>query len=104
MQYNVKHWWQRNQGRRHISKEIVVMKSLNLSRKEENFMVAVVNTEVTKSYLTAQDVMEITGCSKRKAYYIIASLNKELEQHGAFYLTGKVNKAYFMKRWNGVIQ
>lgn len=67
-------------------------------------MLAVADKEITKSYLTAQDVMEITGCSKRKAYYIIASLNKELEQRGAFYLTGKVNKAYFMKRWNGQMQ
>lgn len=76
----------------------------NSRRKEMNTMGTVVSAEVTKSYLSADDVMEITGCSKRKAYYIIASLNKELEQRGAFYLTGKVNKAYFMKRWNGTMQ
>ena len=87
-----------------MPKSTAVMETVTFSGKEESSMVTVANTEVTKSYLSAQDVMEITGCSKRKAYYIIASLNKELAQRGAFYLTGKVNKAYFMKRWNGNMQ
>ena len=87
-----------------MPKSTAVMSIAKPVRKEMNNMDAVANTEVTKSYLSADDVMEITGCSKRKAYYIIASLNKELEQRGAFYLTGKVNKAYFMKRWNGTMQ
>lgn len=86
-----------------MPKSTAVMEKVKYSREEECSMVAVANTEVTKSYLSVEDVMEITGCSKRKAYYIIASLNKELEQRGAFYLTGKVNKAYFMKRWNGIM-
>ena len=64
-------------------------------------MEAVKEMEITKSYLDYQDLMTILGCSKRKAYNVIAMLNSELERQGAFYIAGKVNKAYFFSRWNG---
>lgn len=57
--------------------------------------------EITKSYFDVNDVETILGVSKRKAYYIIANLNKELEKSGAFIIPGKVNSNYFVSRWNG---
>ncbi len=57
--------------------------------------------EITKSYFDVNDVETILGVSRRKAYYIIANLNKELEKSGAFVIPGKVNSSYFVSRWNG---
>ena len=59
------------------------------------------NFEITKSYFDVNDVETILGVSRRKAYYIIANLNKELEKGGAFVIPGKVNSSYFVSRWNG---
>ena len=64
-------------------------------------METIAEKEVTKSYLDYKDVMTLIGCGKRKAYYTIAMLNKELEAQGAFYIAGRVNKSYFFSRWNG---
>lgn len=57
--------------------------------------------EIAKSYFDVSDVETILGVSRRKAYYIIANLNKELEKSGAFVIPGKVNSSYFVSRWNG---
>lgn len=90
--------------RRKMPKSTVVITKPKSREEEEKIMGTITENEVTKSYMDAQDVCEMLGCSKRKAYYIIATLNKELQEKGAFFLTGKVNRAYFLKRWNGNMQ
>ena len=64
-------------------------------------MDAVKEKEVTKSYYDAHDVSIMLGIGLRKAYYIIADLNSELEKQGCIVIQGKVNKRYFQARWNG---
>lgn len=53
------------------------------------------------SFLTANDVMEILGCKRAKAYKIIKSLNDELEEMGYLVMGGKVSQKYFEKRYYG---
>ncbi len=56
----------------------------------------------TKSYYTYQDVMELLGVSKSKAYQIIKNLRADLIKAGKInemYPTGKVPKVYFNKQF-----
>ncbi len=54
-----------------------------------------------KYYCTVQEVMEIVGCKRRKAYQIISSLRNELVTSGKLtpeYPHGRVPRKYLQER------
>lgn len=51
------------------------------------------------SFLYVADIMELFGCSKAKAYQVIADLNHELERKGFLYVRGRVSRKYFEERY-----
>ncbi len=53
-------------------------------------------------YLTANDITELLGISKTKAYSIIRKLNAELEAEGYIVISGKVSKKRFEERVYGM--
>lgn len=55
-----------------------------------------------KVYLTAQEVSELLGVSKTKAYTIIRSLNNELEAEGYIVVSGKVARKRLEERYYGL--
>ena len=50
------------------------------------------------SFLYVADIMELFGCSRSKAYQIIAELNIELQQKGKITLHGATSRKYFKER------
>ncbi|MEC1645145.1 ICEBs1 excisionase [Bacillus subtilis] len=50
-------------------------------------------------FLTAKDIQNILGVKQAKAYEIIRSLNKEMENDGYMVIQGKVNRAKFEERY-----
>ena len=61
---------------------------------------AVINQEVTVSYYTVQDVMNILGCKQTKAQEINRNLNDEMVEQGYMrYPKGKVSRKYFNERF-----
>lgn len=56
--------------------------------------------EVDKlEFYLVDNVMEILGVSKSKAYQIMQDMNKELRDEGYFTIAGKVPKTYFEERF-----
>lgn len=53
-------------------------------------------------YYTADDIAELLGASKSKAYKIIQSLNKKLEKQGYIVQAGRVPKQYFHENYYGM--
>lgn len=53
-------------------------------------------------YYTAQEVMEILGVSRAKAYKIIKQLNEELAVKGYIVTSGKVPKKFLAERLYGM--
>lgn len=51
-----------------------------------------------KQVYTKDDVMVILSCGKSKAYSIIKTLNKELEDEGYFIISGKISAKFFRER------
>lgn len=51
-----------------------------------------------KIFYFVQDIMNLTGYSKSKAYKVIAQLNKELEAAGYITFDGRISRTYFHKR------
>ena len=49
-------------------------------------------------YYTAQEVMEILGVSRAKAYKIVKELNEELAAKGYIVTAGKVPKKFLAER------
>lgn len=54
-----------------------------------------------KLYLTANDIAEMLGISKGKAYEIIRDYNTELKSKGYLIIQGKLPKAYFETKYFG---
>lgn len=54
-----------------------------------------------KSYFTVNDVIEILGVSRSKAYKVIREMNDQLAKEGYLTVAGKVPRNYFEKRWYG---
>ena len=54
---------------------------------------------VEPSFLYVADIMELFGCSKSRAYRVIAELNRELENKGFLYVRGRVSRRYFEERY-----
>lgn len=54
-------------------------------------------------YYTAQEVMEILGVSRAKAYKVVRELNEELAAKGYIVAAGKVPKKFLAERLYGMI-
>lgn len=55
-----------------------------------------------KKFLKAEDISEMLGVSRSKAYQIIKDLNEELEHKGYITVRGKISAKYFYERCYGV--
>lgn len=53
-------------------------------------------------YYTAQEVMEILGVSRAKAYKVVRELNEELAAKGYIVTSGKVPKKFLAERLYGM--
>ncbi len=53
-------------------------------------------------YYTAQEVMELLGVSRAKAYKIVKDLNDELAAQGYIVTAGKVPKKYLAEKCYGM--
>lgn len=53
-------------------------------------------------YYTANEVMEILGVSRAKAYKVVKELNKELAAQGYIVTAGKVPKKFLAERLYGM--
>ncbi len=54
-----------------------------------------------RTFLSADDVVEITGLSKSACYILIKQLNAELEKREFLTVRGKVINTYFYERFFG---
>lgn len=52
-----------------------------------------------QGFLYVADIMELFGCSKSRAYRVIAELNRELKNKGFLYVRGRVSRRYFEERY-----
>lgn len=57
--------------------------------------------QINVSYITANDIMEILGVGRSKAYEIVRVMNEELENAGYNIIKGKVPVRYFQKKYYG---
>lgn len=54
--------------------------------------------------MNADEVAEVLGVSRSKAYDVIRQLNKDLQKKGFLVITGKVSRRYFQEKIYGVGQ
>ena len=57
---------------------------------------------VTNTYLTATQIMEILGVSRATAYKTIHELNEELQENGYRIIASKVPAKYFEEKYYGL--
>lgn len=50
-------------------------------------------------FIKADEIRQLLGISRSKAYQIIRELNAELKSQGYMVLNGKVNRNYFLKKF-----
>lgn len=55
-----------------------------------------------KIYITANELIDMLGISRAKAYNLIKEMNSELKREGYIVIKGKIPRAYFEKRWYGM--
>ena len=55
-------------------------------------------------FISAQEVADMLGISKSKAYRIVRELNEELEAKGFITVAGRVSRKFFEERFYGVIE
>lgn len=53
-------------------------------------------------FVTAQEVAEIMGVSRSKAYQIVRAMNRELRNMGYITVSGKCPVQYFKKKFYGL--
>lgn len=53
-------------------------------------------------FMTADDIVEVTGMSIAYAYKLIKQLNEELEKKGYITIKGRVSRDYFEERLYGI--
>lgn len=58
--------------------------------------------QMQKLFYNADEVRQMLGISKSKAYTIIHSLNDELKKQGYITFAGKVNRNYFCQKVYGM--
>ncbi len=61
-------------------------------------------TITTQQYLRADDVAQILGISKPKAYSIMRSLNEELKKKGYITVAGRVSAKYVNEKTYGGVR
>lgn len=52
-------------------------------------------------FITAQEVAELLGISKSKAYTIVRELNEELSAKGFITVAGRVSRKFFEEKFYG---
>lgn len=52
-------------------------------------------------FITAQEVAELIGISKSKAYTIVRELNEELSAKGFITVAGRVSRKFFEEKFYG---
>lgn len=52
-------------------------------------------------FISAQEVADMLGISKSKAYRIVSELNEELEAKGFITVAGKVSRKFFEEKFYG---
>ncbi len=57
-----------------------------------------------KYYMNAQDVRDVLGVSRSKAYDILRKLNAELEKEGYAVVSGKIPRLYWNTKFYGYSQ
>ena len=57
--------------------------------------------QIKVSYIIANEIMEILGIGRSKAYDIVREMNQELENAGYNVIKGKVPVRYFQKKYYG---
>ena len=55
-----------------------------------------------KLFITAQEISDVLGVSKSKAYSIIRKLNEELSAKGFITVAGRVSRKFFEEKFYGV--
>ena len=58
--------------------------------------------EMQAQFVTAQEVAEIMGVSRSKAYQIVREMNRELKSMGYITVSGKCPVQYFKKKFYGL--
>ena len=53
-------------------------------------------------FVTAEDVQEILGVSRSKAYQIVQSMNRELKAAGYITIAGRCPTQYFLQKFYGL--
>lgn len=53
-------------------------------------------------FITAQEMAELLGISKSKAYTIVRKLNEELSAKGFITVAGRVSRKFFEEKFYGV--
>lgn len=53
-------------------------------------------------YYTADEVQEILGVSRAKAYKVVKMLNEELKKQGYIVVAGRISKKYFAEKYYGM--
>lgn len=53
-------------------------------------------------FITAEEVQQIVGVSRSKAYQIVQSLNRELKSKGYITISGKCPLRYFNEKFYGL--
>ena len=56
-------------------------------------------TLAPNTFIGADDVVEIVGCSKSRAYRFIRQMNEELEAKGYLVFPGRIPYRYFLERF-----
>lgn len=53
-------------------------------------------------FITAEEVQQVVGVSRSKAYQIVQSLNRELKSKGYITVSGKCPLRYFNEKFYGL--
>lgn len=53
-------------------------------------------------FIQVDEVCELLGVSRSKAYLLMRQLNEELKQKGYMTIAGKVSRKYFMEKFYGM--
>lgn len=76
------------------------LKTFGVVKYKDEEVRTIVN--VTNTYLTATQIMEILGVSRATAYKTIHELNEELQENGYRIIAGKVPAKYFEEKYYGL--
>ena len=58
--------------------------------------------QVRAQFITAEEVQQVLGVSRSKAYQIIQSMNRELREMGYITLAGKCPIQFFKQKFYGI--